>query len=105
MNAIPRSMEHIPEWMDVLVHLPEELMLRLLRRAPAPILRRLREEWFWQVHGDQKEPEGDWRVWLVMAGRGFGKTRVGAEWISARARENRAPGSRSSERRSTTSSR
>ena len=22
-----------------------------------------------------------WRVWLMMAGRGFGKTRAGAEWI------------------------
>ena len=22
-----------------------------------------------------------WHIWLVLAGRGFGKTRVGAEWI------------------------
>jgi phage terminase large subunit-like protein len=29
----------------------------------------------------QVPPEGDWRVWLVMAGRGFGKTRAGAEWV------------------------
>lgn len=27
----------------------------------------------------QKEPPGNWRVWLIMAGRGFGKTRTGAE--------------------------
>ena len=26
-------------------------------------------------------PRGDWRVWLIRAGRGFGKTRAGAEWI------------------------
>jgi phage terminase large subunit-like protein len=26
-------------------------------------------------------PEGDWRVWMIMAGRGFGKTRAGAEWV------------------------
>lgn len=25
-------------------------------------------------------PEG-WRVWLMMAGRGYGKTRAGAEWV------------------------
>jgi phage terminase large subunit-like protein len=31
----------------------------------------------------QCPPAGDWRVWLVMAGRGFGKTRAGAEWIRA----------------------
>ena len=29
----------------------------------------------------QLPPPGDWRVWLLMAGRGFGKTRTGAEWI------------------------
>ena len=29
----------------------------------------------------QKEPLGDWRVWLIKAGRGYGKTRTGAEWI------------------------
>ena len=36
---------------------------------------------FWQRH-DQIEPGNDWRVWLVMAGRGYGKTRMGAEWVS-----------------------
>lgn len=40
------------------------------------------EKWvFWQRE-DQAEPETDWRIWLVMAGRGFGKTRMGAEWVS-----------------------
>jgi predicted phage terminase large subunit-like protein len=29
----------------------------------------------------QIAPEGDWSIWLVMAGRGFGKTRSGAEWV------------------------
>lgn len=28
-------------------------------------------------------PAGDWRTWLILAGRGFGKTRAGAEWIRA----------------------
>lgn len=62
---------------------------------PGPVLRRIAEEFFcWQAHGGQREPPaaagagaGDWRFWLLMAGRGFGKTRAGAEWISARARE------------------
>src|SRR4026208_994846 len=30
---------------------------------------------------NQIAPAGDWRVWLIQAGRGFGKTRVGAEWV------------------------
>ncbi|HWD58924.1 MAG TPA: terminase family protein, partial [Stellaceae bacterium] len=32
----------------------------------------------------QKPPPGDWRVWLLLAGRGFGKTRTGAELVRAR---------------------
>lgn len=30
---------------------------------------------------DQIAPEGYWEIWLLLAGRGFGKTRSGAEWI------------------------
>jgi phage terminase large subunit-like protein len=34
------------------------------------------------AHKSQLPPGGEgWRVWLMMAGRGFGKTRAGAEWI------------------------
>ena len=35
---------------------------------------------------NQVEPEGDWTYWLILAGRGFGKTRMGAEWIRSRVR-------------------
>jgi phage terminase large subunit-like protein len=39
------------------------------------------ESW---AHDNQLPPKGEgWRVWLMMAGRGFGKTRAGAEWIHA----------------------
>ena len=54
---------------------------------PGPVRLALYELWFWQAFRGQEEPEGDWRVWLVMAGRGFGKTRAGAEWVWARTRE------------------
>lgn len=39
--------------------------------------------WAWHVwaRNAQRVPEGDWRVWLICAGRGFGKTRSGAEWV------------------------
>jgi phage terminase large subunit-like protein len=40
----------------------------------------------WIALSGQEEPPGDWRLWLVMAGRGFGKTRTGAEWVLAQAR-------------------
>jgi phage terminase large subunit-like protein len=37
------------------------------------------------AHDHQLPPEGDWRVWLLLGGRGAGKTRAGAEWVRAMA--------------------
>lgn len=37
-------------------------------------------EAFW-ARPEQVEPEGAWEIWFLMAGRGFGKTRTGAEWV------------------------
>ena len=39
------------------------------------------------AHKSQLPPNAEgWRTWLMMAGRGFGKTRAGAEWIEKIAR-------------------
>lgn len=42
-------------------------------------------EYDWEFWGrpNQIEPGGDWSTWFVNAGRGFGKTRLGSEWIRA----------------------
>lgn len=37
--------------------------------------------WKFWARPNQLEPEGDWTTWLILAGRGFGKTRTGAETI------------------------
>jgi phage terminase large subunit-like protein len=37
---------------------------------------------FWALP-HQRPPEGDWRTWVVLGGRGAGKTRAGAEWVRA----------------------
>lgn len=34
-----------------------------------------------KIRTEQQLPTGDWRTWLILAGRGFGKTRAGAEAI------------------------
>jgi phage terminase large subunit-like protein len=41
----------------------------------------LQYDWQFWARPKQKAPPGDWVYWLIMAGRGFGKTRAGAEWI------------------------
>jgi phage terminase large subunit-like protein len=46
----------------------------------------LQGRWSAWAHAGQLAPAGDWRVWLIRAGRGFGKTRAGAEWVSEIAR-------------------
>lgn len=38
---------------------------------------------------DQVEPPGDWDIWLVLSGRGWGKTRTGAEWIKEQQKAGR----------------
>jgi len=35
---------------------------------------------FWALP-HQMAPKGDWRTWVIMGGRGAGKTRAGAEWV------------------------
>jgi phage terminase large subunit-like protein len=37
------------------------------------------EKWVETVRSNQIEPKGKWRIWLLLAGRGFGKTRTAAE--------------------------
>lgn len=42
---------------------------------------KIRYDWSIQARPEQRIPQGDWRIWLIMAGRGFGKTRTGAETV------------------------
>ena len=65
---------------------------RFMKNFSSRAQRELLFDWPWQAHAGQVAPGGDWRVWLLMAGRGFGKTRAGAEWVSAQARA--MPGAR-----------
>jgi phage terminase large subunit-like protein len=40
----------------------------------------------WSVHArpEQIAPAGDaWNIWLILSGRGWGKTRTGAEWVKS----------------------
>ena len=45
----------------------------------------LLRHWPFLARADQRPPEGcrrcGWRTWLVLGGRGAGKTRTGAEWV------------------------
>lgn len=49
-------------------------------------------DWVSWARPNQIEPDGDWLTWLILAGRGFGKTRSITEWAKTQAENN--PGSR-----------
>ncbi|MDR3473355.1 MAG: terminase family protein [Devosia sp.] len=49
--------------------------------------RELLHDWRFLARVAQIAPEGDWQTWLILAGRGFGKTRTGAEWVREQVKE------------------
>ena len=44
--------------------------------------------WMESARLKQLPPEGDWNIWLILAGRGWGKTRTGAQDIVSYAMQN-----------------
>ncbi len=75
-----------------LIALPQTKRRTLLRGMSAEQRQRLRHYWQLWAHAGQLPPGSAWTVWLILAGRGFGKTRAGAEWVRAVAEAN--PGAR-----------
>jgi phage terminase large subunit-like protein len=62
---------------------PEEQQAELAKlstEAQAALL----YDWRFWARPNQLAPAGDWRTWLALAGRGFGKTEAGAQWIRER---------------------
>lgn len=58
--------------------------------AMSPEERRVLASWAGQSRPEQQEPEGGWSYWLIMGGRGSGKTRPAAEWVLDRIEEGLA---------------
>lgn len=49
----------------------------------------LQHDWTWWARPNQQLPPGAWTTWLILAGRGYGKTRTGAETVREWARSHR----------------
>jgi len=65
-----------------LASLPRAVREAWLADQPIDILDGIRRgEWWWEGRPEQFPPDGDWFVWLILSGRGWGKTRTGAEWL------------------------
>ena len=48
----------------------------------------LENDWLFTARPEQLQPDGNWRIWLIQSGRGWGKTRTGAEWVHMMAMTN-----------------
>ena len=67
--------------LDALLDLDEPARLSALRQLSDEERLEFRYHWKLWARARQLPPPGDWTTWLVLAGRGFGKTRAGAEWV------------------------
>lgn len=56
---------------------------RFLQSLTSDELTHLKNDWAFWAREDQMAPAGDWVAWIILGGRGAGKTRAGAEWVRA----------------------
>src|SRR3712207_4694335 len=69
---------------DLVRLIRERRLPEILGHLPPPTLRNLSESFFIRTGKHQVPPDEDapWHTWLILGGRGAGKTRAGAEWVN-----------------------
>jgi phage terminase large subunit-like protein len=81
------------EWLAWSQELQDEFLARLKPNELGPLLRRFRlhahDHQLPPAFGNNGEP---WTTWLLIGGRGAGKTRAGAEWVKSAANAPKAEG-------------
>jgi len=75
---MPSSISSLPRW--VLEAAAQEAWEQTQTAPNGPT-------WAQTARPEQLEPAGDWYCWLIRSGRGWGKTRTGAEWVLQRVRQ------------------
>lgn len=74
------SKNNLPLHADDLRAMGEDV-IELISQLPPKKAEELRYHWEFWARPEQVAPKGDWNNWLINAGRGFGKTRSGVEWV------------------------
>ena len=64
--------------------LPETQRAEILASLTDQEARELEYDWRFWARQNQIAPDGHWNTWLALAGRGFGKTEAGAQWVRER---------------------
>ena len=68
----------------MLALLPAADQTKILAELTEADLKELEWDWRFWARKNQIAPDGNWRTWLALAGRGFGKTEAGAQWVRER---------------------
>lgn len=80
-------------WVDLTDHqlydLEDEIWADIQKRVLTELVPARPLPWRLDARASQIPPGGLWRHWLIMAGRGWGKTFVGSNWIAERALSER----------------
>ncbi len=66
---------------------PVDARAQFIRSLTEVETRALPYTWEFWARPKQTPPPGDWQYWLLLAGRGFGKTRTICEWANRKARD------------------
>ena len=69
---------------------PKKLRQKILASLSDSEMETLATDWKFWGRKNQFAPPGSWSTWMLLAGRGFGKTRCGAEWIRERVESGKA---------------
>jgi phage terminase large subunit-like protein len=75
---------------EQLAALPKEEVAAFLEGSDPAALMRMRYDWKFWARPEQLEPASDilpagpWWYWIALAGRGWGKTKSGSEWVRER---------------------
>jgi phage terminase large subunit-like protein len=64
--------------------LSDDKVQEALKQLTPEQAQELQHDWSFWARTDQLEPSGKWNTWVALAGRGWGKTRAGAEWVRHR---------------------
>lgn len=69
---------------DALATMPPKDIERHLRALSSDDIDHMLRDWRFHARPEQLAPDWAWRWWAVVTGRGYGKTRIGAEYVADR---------------------
>lgn len=72
---------------EKLAALPEDERKTVFADISDDELAALEYDWKFWARPNQLAPEGDWRIWMLIMGRGAGKTKAGSEWVREAAKK------------------